>query len=165
MKRIISLFLLIVITTLTFASCSSAEKIIKDVAGVRSVNVSKNLFGNVVVSISHFGASGYLVEKMENDVFYIGERPASLDDYMYPERIKIRLFDVDAHKRFESKYEQREVYDYDFGSYKVQFMWNYNSDHGVDIYIASNAPLSVKEQTSTNVPSFGFLRIKVTVDK
>ena len=165
MKRIISLFLLIVITMLTLASCSSAEVIIKDLAGVRSVIVSKNIFGNVVISIRHFGASGYLVEKMENDVFYIGERPASLDDYMYPEQIKISLFDIDAHKKFESKYEQLKVYDYDFVSYKVQLMWVYNSDHGVDIYIASDTPLSVQEQTSTNVPNFGALRIKATVDK
>ena len=165
MKRTISLFLLIVIMTLTLASCSGIEETIKDVAGVRGVNISKNIFGDIVVSIRHFGASGYLVEKMENDVFYIGERPASLDDYMYPERVKIRLFDIDAHKRFESKYEQRKVYDYDFGSYKVQFMWIYNADHGVDIYIASDVPLSVQEQISTNVPIFGVLRTKVKVDK
>lgn len=167
MKRIISLLLLVVIMALTLISCSNAgaEQMLRDISGVRNVRVSKNIFGNVTVKIGQFFASGYSVQEKDDDIFYIGERPASLDDYMLPQRVKITLWDVDAHKRFEKRYEKLKVYNYDFRSYQVQFMWNYNSDHGVDIYIASDATLSVEEQASSDIPLFRALRIKVVVEK
>lgn len=155
MKKSIIIPLCILIISLILSSCES-------IIGVSSFDLSPNGDNGFSVSIGCFGASGYLVRQWEGDTFYKGEQVGSLDDYLYSERVKISLCDIDPLDSFTSEYKPWEAYDREISSHSVRFMWCY-SDHGIDIYISSDVPLKVEEHnTMTDVPLLENLKINIS---
>lgn len=155
MKKSIIILLCILIVSLILSSCES-------IIGVSSFDISPRGDDGFSVSIGCFGVSGYLVQQWEDDAFHKGEQVCSLDDYLYSERVKISICDIDPLDSFTSEYKPWEAYDCEISSHSVRFMWCY-SDHGIDIYISSAVPLKVEEhKTMTDVPLLGNLKINIS---
>ncbi len=153
-----SKFLILVAMAILLGMLTSCGSMI----GVGSFDISSRGDDGFSVSVGCFGASGYLVQQWEGETFYKGEQVCSLDDYLYSERIKISICDIDPLDSFTTEYKPWEAYDCEISSHSIKFMWCY-SDHGIDIYISSDVPLEVKDyRTMTDVPLFGNLKIKIS---
>lgn len=132
--------------------------------GIQSIHVSDVHKESFVFNIGYADCSGFSVKYVGDESVYRGETAQDLDEYLLPHRIKITLSDCKVSKKFEEKYSAWQVYDNVINEQKVQFMWCYNNDHGITLFLASESILNVNEQAFTKlmIPA-GKISIKVGV--
>ena len=127
------------------------------------VQVSEEQFR---VDIHYADCSGYSVIYVDEDErLYRGEKPQMLDEYLPSNRIKITLGDCEMSERVKEEYSPWQVYDFNFEGCSVSFMWCYNNDHGVNLYIASDSMLRINERAFSKIKiPIGKISIDITVD-
>ena len=109
--------------------------------GLRKIIIQQKLDGSSLILIKCTSLSGYTVSSVDEDeVAYWGERALPINDDLGQFVIKVTLQDTNVAPRF---YKQVATWTtYKFDGTNVSFMYVCNPDHGVDIYIGSDEPIS-----------------------
>lgn len=133
--------------------------------GIQSIHVSTAHKESFVFNIRYADCSGFSIKYVGDESVYRGETVQNLDEYLLPHRIKITLSDCKVSKKFEEEYNAWQVYDIAINDQKVQFMWCYNNDHRITLFLASESVLVINEQAFTKLRMpVGTISINIGVD-
>ncbi len=136
--------------------------------GVRSLDIANNMDGSFSVSLSYASAQGYSVTPVGgNDVFCEGEIACKLSEHLPENIVKITLSDCDVSEQFKSRYDACKVYERKLWGGYVQYMWAY-SDHGMDLYVASDRPIYAEKIPYTSfegLGEIGTLNVRIGFDE
>jgi hypothetical protein len=154
------------------AGCFSNTALATTFVGANGFGIQKIRFfdmteNQVNISIRYVDCSGYSVKHVQDDeVLYHGELPKSFDEYLPSNRIRITLSDCKMTEKIKTQYSAWTVYDADCENEDICFMWCYNADHGIYLFVASDSVLHIDEQlyTKLNKP-IGEISISINLQK
>ena len=160
MKKSIRYIIISVIILLSITVAISCG--FKHIYGIYDVYASQTENGDYLIEIKYLGAYGVVITNFSSDEkIYRGEQLLNVNEDLGEYIVKIDVTDTEMSKKLLGKYSAWTTYDLNNSNGELKFMWCYNLNHGISLYIGSSKQISVSENTDTDIKEFG--RIKTTI--
>ncbi len=120
------------------------------VFGVDDVTAKESDDGYTVSVKMRFGSGNYSISNLSSDEkVTVGERTVSISDFydLGKYYVELHFGDIEATDTMMKKYSAFEVHELKGSDGGLKFLYTYPSVHDIAIYIGSDEPISVEEET------------------